>query len=257
VTDPIALPGAGAAAVLVFAPHPDDDAIGCGGTLAMLAGEGARCTVAYMTDGSRSHPHSPRFTPAQLARLREAEARSALRALGVEASPIFMRLTDGSLGAMEPDARERVVRRTAEIVAAIDPVAVFAPWRRDVHDDHVATSAIVEEALARLLVRPALLLYPVWQPLRGRPDDAPRRGEVRVARIRLSNDARRKKQRAIAAHRSQTSDVAEDPGGFQISRAQLEAWTGPVEIFYRPVPNAPADAGARLRRAWRFVRSLA
>ena len=68
------------ASVLVVSPHPDDDVIGCGGTLARLAERGTPCTVAYVTDGSQSYPGSAAFAPERIARIREAEARQALAA---------------------------------------------------------------------------------------------------------------------------------------------------------------------------------
>ncbi len=48
---------AGAAPIVVLAPHPDDESLGCGALLAAaFAGKGAR--VVCLTDGSGSHPGS-------------------------------------------------------------------------------------------------------------------------------------------------------------------------------------------------------
>ncbi|MFD3513092.1 PIG-L deacetylase family protein [Streptomyces sp. NPDC058657] len=67
---------------MVFSPHPDDEVIAVGGTMARLAAEGARVGVAFATDGAMSHSavlgihQNP--TPAELRRVRREEARSAV-----------------------------------------------------------------------------------------------------------------------------------------------------------------------------------
>src|SRR5580704_13240603 len=123
------------ASVLVVSPHPDDDVIGCGGTLARLAERGTPCTVAYVTDGSQSHPGSAAFAPERIARIREAEARQALRQLGIRVPPVFLRETDGSLATMDSARRMRLTAAIATLIERTAAGVVFAPWRRDVHAD--------------------------------------------------------------------------------------------------------------------------
>lgn len=48
-------------------PHPDDEVLGFGGALALLAGQGARLRIVADTDGEASHPHSPTLSPARRA----------------------------------------------------------------------------------------------------------------------------------------------------------------------------------------------
>lgn len=40
--------------VLIFSPHPDDDVISMGGTLARLVDQGHQVSVAYMVTGSNA-----------------------------------------------------------------------------------------------------------------------------------------------------------------------------------------------------------
>ena len=61
----------GWARVLVLAAHPDDEVLGVGGTMALLAAAGARLRLVAVTDGEASHPGHP--DPAALAALRAAE----------------------------------------------------------------------------------------------------------------------------------------------------------------------------------------
>jgi LmbE family N-acetylglucosaminyl deacetylase len=221
--------------VVVFAPHPDDDAIGCGGTLAQLAEDGTHCTVAYVTDGSRSHPNSVRFGPSRVAEIREDEARRSLAALGISTPPIFMRETDGSLGSMTSMRRAALVDRIEAMLRSLAPAAIFAPWRRDVHSDHVAVAEMVEAALARLQPRPMLLAYAVWQRILGGDADEPDPDEATTLEVTLAARHRVRKRSAIEAHASQTTGlIPDDAFGFRITPPMLAAWTQPVERFLVP-----------------------
>lgn len=61
--------------VTVFAPHPDDESLGCGGLIARLKDEGSLVHVVVMSDGSASNPNSRRYPGPKLAALRQTEAR--------------------------------------------------------------------------------------------------------------------------------------------------------------------------------------
>ena len=67
--------------VLIIAPHPDDESIGCGGTLCLHGGRGDSMAAVYLTSGELGLKHLPR----EQARLtREREAEKAARMLGRE-----------------------------------------------------------------------------------------------------------------------------------------------------------------------------
>jgi LmbE family N-acetylglucosaminyl deacetylase len=223
--------------VLVVSPHPDDDVIGCGGTLAWLAERGTPCTVAYVTDGSRSHPGSTAFAPERIARIREGEARRALRQLGVRVAPVFLRETDGSLATLDDARRTRLSAAIATLIERTAAAVVFAPWRRDVHADHVAVAGLVDAALAGVSRRPALFAYSVWREILGTPADDPLSAEAITFDVSLSRRHRAQKRRAIGAHRSQISNlISDDPRGFRVTAAMLAAWTQPHERFFVAAP---------------------
>ncbi|RKJ98019.1 PIG-L family deacetylase, partial [Pseudoroseomonas wenyumeiae] len=69
--------------LVVLAPHPDDESLGCGGLLAAAAQAGRAVAVVFVSDGGASHPRSRRYPRLALRRLREAEALAALAALGL------------------------------------------------------------------------------------------------------------------------------------------------------------------------------
>ncbi len=45
-----------ARSALVFSPHPDDECLGCGGTIIRKKQAGSTVKIVHLTDGSRSHP---------------------------------------------------------------------------------------------------------------------------------------------------------------------------------------------------------
>src|SRR5947208_1953038 len=67
---------------VVFAPHQDDEALGCGGTILRKRRAGAAVDIAFVTDGSQSHARL--MDPAALSALRAREALAAAEVLGVE-----------------------------------------------------------------------------------------------------------------------------------------------------------------------------
>jgi N-acetylglucosamine malate deacetylase 1 len=122
--------------VLVVAPHPDDETIGCGGTIARLADRGAAVTVVVVTDGTATvgTPHPPDET----ARRRRAETATACAILGAP-PPRFLGLPDGTVSQHTDDLRGGLV----DVVADTRPEIVLAPWPLDRHPDHQACAAAV------------------------------------------------------------------------------------------------------------------
>ena len=125
--------------VLVIAPHPDDEVLGAGGTIARFAGEGRRVTVAIVTRGEPAL-----FDQAMIERGRE-EARRAHALLGV-ADTLFLDLPAARL-----DQVPHIELNAAlgGVVRSVRPDTVFVPFRGDVHRDH---QAVFDSAL--VAVRP-------------------------------------------------------------------------------------------------------
>jgi LmbE family N-acetylglucosaminyl deacetylase len=142
---------------IVFAPHPDDEVLGCGGTIALKVAAGARVRVVVMTDGRASHGHL--IDAATLIRIRREEAERAAPHLGLGPQDYtFLDFQDHHLHVHAPEARLRV----QQLVAEFAPVQVFVPHRRDRLSDHVATFEIVRDAL-QVLGKPVTVFeYPVW-----------------------------------------------------------------------------------------------
>lgn len=147
------------APAIVFAPHQDDETLGCGGLVALKRARGVPVTVVFMTDGRTSHARW--LDGDELARRRREEALAACAALGVPGEDVhFLGFRDGELGINLETAGERVALLLRERPGR----QLLAPCAHDVTPDHVATLACVVGAVAALPPGPAwtLLEYPVW-----------------------------------------------------------------------------------------------
>lgn len=144
------------ASALIFAPHPDDEVLGCGGVIALKTGSGARVKVVVMTDGRASH--RALIAEAELVKIRRAEAKQAAMQLGLDADPVFLDFEDQRLEQHHATACDRVV----EIIEQFKPDEIYLPHRRDVISDHTATNRIVRQAVQRISRPVVMLEYPVW-----------------------------------------------------------------------------------------------
>lgn len=121
--------------LLVVAPHPDDEVLGVGGTIAKRASEGDRVHVVIVT---RATP--PLYTEEVLATGRR-EARAAQQALGV-ADSTFLSFPAAGLDTVP---HGELNAGLAAVFAEVCPDVVFVPFNGDMHSDHqlVFTSALV------------------------------------------------------------------------------------------------------------------
>jgi LmbE family N-acetylglucosaminyl deacetylase len=142
---------------MVFAPHPDDETLGCGGTILQKRRAGANVRIVFMTDGAASHAHL--ISRPEMRGVRKREALEAIEALGLEPSQIsWLAFPDGELSLW----REEAIRRVGRLLERHRPRQIFLPYARGEHSDHVATHVIVYEAISRVGLAATLLEYPVW-----------------------------------------------------------------------------------------------
>jgi LmbE family N-acetylglucosaminyl deacetylase len=213
---PAADPLAWSSAVVVAA-HPDDEVLGVGGAMAMLAAAGARLRLIAVTDGEASHPGTD---PAALGRVRAAETAAALGALGARrAEVIRLRFPDTGLAARE-DELAAVLR---EQCAGFE--VCLAPWERDAHADH--------EAAGRAARRAGLpvLSYPIWMWHWAIPADA-RVPWRRACQIPLPPAVTARKRAAIGAFSSQLTDRGGGAGPV-LPAGTVAHFTRPQEVLLR------------------------
>ena len=137
--------------ILIVGPHPDDQELGMGGTIARLAGQGHRIVLVDMTNGEPT-PHGTVET-------RAMESAKAASILGVTRQTLEFpnRMLTHSI-----EARHAV----AGIIRTHQAQIVFLPYFEDAHPDHLATTRIVEDARfdAKLtkIDLPGDPIYPKW-----------------------------------------------------------------------------------------------
>jgi LmbE family N-acetylglucosaminyl deacetylase len=213
---------------VIVAPHPDDESLGCGGLIRLTARRGWPVHVVILTDGSRSHPRSRRFGRDRLRRIRESEARAAVRHLGLSDRQLtFLRFPDEH--APHHGVRAfRAAARVADVVIRIGAQTVVVTWGKDPHCDHQAAHAIVRTAQRMAPFR--MMAYPIWAwSLAGATGvgSAPPRGFRLDVRSVLNS-----KTAAVRAHRSQLGMVVDDdPSGFRLDENVLARAARPYEIF--------------------------
>ncbi len=117
--------------ILILAAHPDDEVLGCGGTIAKLADEGATIHVAFMADGVFSRAGDSGVQQAELA-ARRAAAQKACYMLGVN-SVFFGEFPDNR---MDTIALLDIIKPIETLVAKYQPDTVFTHHAGDVNIDH-------------------------------------------------------------------------------------------------------------------------
>ena len=227
--------------VAVLAPHMDDELLGCGGTLAALPSK-SRVHVVWATDGSRSPaPAAPwRSPPADLAAVREREAREALGVLGIPQDNLhFLCLPDGRLRRHAAG----LDRALLPLLDAIGPVHVLAPFRYDRHPDHLAVQHAAATWIASRKDRSELLEYFVYTRSRLLP-----RGDIRSyirPGLLVGVDIRSWsgiKREALERYRSQTTRAYEFQDRPNLTPALLDEVCREPELFLQWSPSLAGAA---------------
>jgi LmbE family N-acetylglucosaminyl deacetylase len=125
--------------LLVLAPHPDDEVLGCGGLICAHRELGHPVDVVVMTDGALGD--AARANDPAYREERRNETRRALHVLG-GAEVRFLDFPDGSLA-----SRQEAADRLREIIAATRPATLVFPSPLEVHPDHRATALHAARAL--------------------------------------------------------------------------------------------------------------
>jgi LmbE family N-acetylglucosaminyl deacetylase len=216
--------------VCIFAPHPDDEVLGCGGMLQQLAANGNPIVLVYVTNGSQSHPDSQIYSPQKLDIIRPQESYAALKVLGVahNVTTIALELTDGDVFAQQ-------AQFTKKLAAIIQPDDILVTtFIHDGHPDHEATGQVVT-AFAK---QHKLACYQVliWAWHWATPADS-RIPWHYASRFDLTDEQLQRKSQAIACFTSQIT-VDESTGNPPILSAQtITRISQPWEVYlYEPQP---------------------
>ncbi len=209
--------------LLIVAPHPDDETLGCGGLIALGKATGRDVRVVVLTDGAASHPGSPTYSPRQVAALRQQELHKSAEALGLQPSDVVtLSLPDGRLS---DEAPERLADRLDLAIGAGDLGAVFAPGDDDPHPDHQRAS----QAASILAQRRKAVSWSY--PIRSHVIQAYLQTPQALVQFDVRTVLNRKKT-AIACHASQLGGVIhDDASGFHLTDADIRHHTQTFELY--------------------------
>lgn len=123
--------------ILIVAPHPDDEVLGCGGTIAKHVALGNEVYVCIVTRGVE-----PLFSEEQVETVRE-ECRKANNILGVKG----IEFLDFPAAMLEEVPRHKLNDAIANVINTVKPEEVYIPHRGDMQLDH---KMIVDAAMVAL-----------------------------------------------------------------------------------------------------------
>jgi LmbE family N-acetylglucosaminyl deacetylase len=206
--------------VLIIAPHPDDESIGCGGAMSLHAKRRDRVSAVFLTSGELG---LKRLDREEAWRIREAEARKAGKILGL-VELFFLRCSDWFLG----ENKSQAAKLLSPVLKQTLPKMIYVPHPNEWHPDHQAAWPILKMALKRSAVKvTALRAYEVWTPL------------SHYDAVEDISPVMSQKLRAVRAHRSQVRDFKYDRAiaGLNQYRGEMAARTRYAEVFQTLTPG--------------------
>jgi LmbE family N-acetylglucosaminyl deacetylase len=229
---------------LVVAPHPDDESLGCGATIARKRAAGTRVRVVIVADGRYAQHRSSAISPPELARIRAQEAVEACSLLGVPPGEVHQ------LGFEDLHVHEHEVAVATALrrhLLDFRPEEVLVVSDLDHHRDHRAVNRALHRAAAMVPSPPTIREFPVWSWIDGpwiglgdrrpisrswhllaEPAVALRRGRAETV---STAGYLATKRAAIDAHRTQVSAFTDEPEWATMDEALLAPLLAPVEVF--------------------------
>lgn len=192
---------------LVLAPHPDDESVGCGGYLAMLADAGTKITVVFVTSGGLNAAGQQ---DKALVDRRYRESQKAMSVLGLHRA-VWWGFEDGGL----PDCG-RPIAWLQRLVTQEQVDLILTPHPSESHPDHAAVARMTAELAAHGVVEPTVLTYEIWTP------------QVPNCLVDIDGQINRKLQ-AVRAYESQASrfnleGLVEGLGRYRAAWSRMRGW---------------------------------
>lgn len=203
--------------ILVISPHPDDEAIGCGGTICGHIAEGDSVEVIFLTSGEKGG-HGR--TKEETIKVREQEIKDAAAILKLSHTECW-REPDGNFKATANN-----ISRLVEKITAAKTQIIYVTHEQEEHPDHVAATLLVKHAIDQLpanILAPTVWMYEVWTPIQKMDH---------IVDISAYVETKRK---AILAYKSQCDVLAFDEAilGLNRYRGEMHSWPGGnyAEVF--------------------------
>lgn len=127
--------------ILCFAPHPDDEILGCGGSLIKAIKQGHRVSICYLTYGEQG---GPKYLPNELAKVRKQESLSVCHFLGIKRKQIyFLEVADNNISSHDLPILKQII----SLIRSVKPDLVYLPHEGENYHDHREASLLIQRAL--------------------------------------------------------------------------------------------------------------
>ena len=181
--------------ILVIAPHPDDDIIGCGGTIKLHRMSGHSVYIVYLTEGEKGIEGKDKNETSEI---RKAEAIRAASKLDVSNTNLFyLHLEDGNVIKNSGMSTE-----FKKILETIRPEMIYVPSFFETHPDHYAANILLQH---NLTFGVTIAGYEVWTPL------------IPNLLVNISTVAEEKRN-ALQEHASQLNQLPYDDASLSLNR---------------------------------------
>jgi len=157
--------------ILVLSPHPDDEILGCGGSIINRIREGNSVHIAYLSLGENA---SPSIKPTELGTVRKMEAVAAAGLLGVKSDRLhFINIPDGNIEPSDLESMKKIMR----LIRNLKPTIAYLPHANESSYDHRQAHDLCMRAIAMAPSNnykeagdvpwwiETVLAYEVWTPI--------------------------------------------------------------------------------------------
>lgn len=121
--------------IMIFAPHIDDDIIGCGGAIIKYLSENKDVYIVYLTNSGKQGSGSEKI---KVIEERKLEAINVASALNMKKEKLFF--LDGEDGDL---INSNIDNKLQDIIKSVNPDTIFMPCFIDSHNDHFAITEIL------------------------------------------------------------------------------------------------------------------
>jgi LmbE family N-acetylglucosaminyl deacetylase len=153
--------------ILIIAPHPDDEVLGCGGLIANQTANKQKTNILFVTKGEASHNGCCDTSTIEIATQRCHCTISSNEILGVPKEHLhFLEGEDGSLPRKGQDGFNELALKIASYIEKSKPEIIFCPHPFEGWSDHMAAEELTISALKMIKILPMppprLYHYCVW-----------------------------------------------------------------------------------------------
>ncbi len=144
--------------IIICSAHSDDFVIGAGGTIAKYTKEGKKVIAVIFSYGELSHPWLKEHVVRSMRSKESYEAGNVLKC-----KVVFYNLREGKF--LEDYTKNDIEKRFLSLLGRAKPTKVFTHSNEDPHPDHKAVHHITLQAYEKIVHKPEVYIYSVWNPI--------------------------------------------------------------------------------------------